>query len=207
MKRITLLCVVALLGLSGCESMDGYSDEPTVGVAAANETIAGAGLPTGDLNYVISTMALQLANNSIVRNTADTRIAVGSFVSLQNFDEADKLGIALGENMVHEMHVRGFGVVDFKTREFLKVRPSGDFVFSRDIGDLKRTYNVHFFLAGTITRNSDGAMINARLVQTDSSLVVATAQGFIPNKSLDRTYKDRTREVEKMQMGPTIKLR
>lgn len=157
-----------------------------------------AGAPSGTLNQVISFLGSQLANNRNIPNVAETRIAVGSFVDLSHLDETDKLGMVVAENLMHEMHVRGFGVVDFKTRDSLKVRPAGDFVFSRDIADLKRSYNIHYFLAGTISRNADGVVINARLIQTDTSLVVSTAQGFIANRNLDRVFSERGRPVEKV---------
>lgn len=157
-----------------------------------------AGAPSGTLGQVVSFLASQLANNRNISNVSETRIAVGSFVNLSNLEETDRLGMEVAENLMHEMHVRGFGVVDFKTRDSLRVRPAGDFVFSRDIADLKRSYNIHYFLAGTITRNGDGAVVNARLIQTDTSLVVSTAQGFISNHNLDRIFADRGRSVEKI---------
>ena len=104
----------------------------------------------------------------------------------------------LAENMMHEMHVRGFGVVDFKTRETLKVKTSGDFVFSRDINELKKQYNIHYFLSGTISRNVDGAVINARLVQADTSLIVSTAQGFLANRDLQRILSEQGGAIEKV---------
>ena len=171
------------------------------------------GAPSGTLGQVVSFLASQLANNRNISNVSETRIAVGSFVNLSNLEETDKLGMEVAENLMHEMHVRGFGVVDFKTRDSLRVRPAGDFVFSRDIADLKRSYNIHYFLAGTITRNGDGAVVNARLIQTDTSLVVSTAQGFISNHNLDRIFNERGRPAEKIVLprvsanSPQVNLR
>jgi TolB-like protein len=205
MKKLTT--VVSLIGLVAGSAI---ADEDSIVMPTnylAPVVAIGNSAPSGTLNQVLSFIANQIANNQSIPDPSQTRIAVGSFVNLANFDEADKLGIAVGENLMHEMHVRGFGVVDFKAREAIKVRPSGDFVFSRDIADLRRSYNIHYFLSGTIARNADGAVINARLVQTDTSLVVSTAQGFIPNRSLDRIYADRARAAEKLLIGPTVKLR
>lgn len=154
--------------------------------------------PSGTLNQVIAFIANQLANNRTLMNVQDSRIAVSSFVNIDNLEETDKLGLSIAEGLMHEMHVRGFGVVDFKTRENLRIRHSGDFIFSRDVADLKRTHNVHYFLSGTITRNSDGAVVNARLVQADNSLIVSTAQGFISNKNLARLNIGHGRNVEKI---------
>ena len=158
----------------------------------------GGTTASATLNQVTTFMANQLANNRDIKNVSDSRIAVASFVNLNNLDETNKLGMELAENMMHEMHVRGFGVVDFKTREALKVKANGDFVFSRDINELKKQYNIHYFLSGTISRNVDGAVINARLVQADTSLVASSAQGFLPNRDLQRILSEQGSATEKV---------
>lgn len=190
-KNLVLAFALAALGSHAlAEDFEGY--DPRV-FEINNEA------PSGTLNQVMAFIANQLVNNRTLMNVSDSRIAVGSFVNIDNLEETDKLGLSIAESLMHEMHVRGFGVVDFKTRETLRIRQGGDFVFSRDIADLKRTYNVHYFLSGTITRNADGAVINARLVQADNSLVVSTAQGFISNKNLSRLYSGHARgSIEKI---------
>ena len=158
----------------------------------------GGTTASATLNQVTTFMANQLANNRDIKNVSDSLIAVASFVNLNNLDETNKLGMELAENMMHEMHVRGFGVVDFKTREALKVKANGDFVFSRDINELKKQYNIHYFLSGTISRNVDGAVINARLVQADTSLVVSTAQAFLGSRDLQRILSEQGSATEKV---------
>ena len=93
----------------------------------------GGTTASATLNQVTTFLANQLANNRDIKNVSDSRIAVASFVNINNLDETNKLGMELAENLMHEMHVRGFGVVDFKTREALKVKANGDFAFSRDL--------------------------------------------------------------------------
>lgn len=158
----------------------------------------GGTTASATLNQVSTFLANQLANNRDIKNVSDSRIAVASFVNINNLDETNKLGMELAENLMHEMHVRGFGVVDFKTREALKVKANGDFVFSRDINELKKQYNIHYFLSGTISRNVDGVVINARLVQADTSLVASTAQGFLPSRDLQRILSEQGSSTEKV---------
>ena len=158
----------------------------------------GGTTASATLNQVTTFLANQLANNRDIKNVSDSRIAVASFVNINNLDETNKLGMELAENLMHEMHVRGFGVVDFKTREALKVKANGDFVFSRDINELRKQYNIHYFLSGTISRNVDGAVINARLVQADTSLVVSTAQAFMSSRDLQRILSEQGNAIEKV---------
>ena len=130
----------------------------------------GGGSASNTLNQVSSFLATQLARNRDIKNVSDSRIAVASFVNMTSLDETDRLGMTLAENLMHEMYVRGFGVVDFKARDHVKVRSNGDFVFSRDVAELRRNHNIHYFLAGTVARNGDGVVINARLIQADSGV-------------------------------------
>ena len=195
MKTIALglLVVACSTPLLAQESATPYRYGNLSPVVAVGGTTASA-----TLNQVTTFMANQLANNRDIKNVSDSRIAVASFVNLNNLDETNKLGMELAENMMHEMHVRGFGVVDFKTREALKVKANGDFVFSRDINELKKQYNIHYFLSGTISRNVDGAVINARLVQADTSLVVSTAQAFLGSRDLQRILSEQGSATEKV---------
>ena len=177
-------------------------------LAAYAQTINAGGLQpsvsiggytaSATLNQVSTFLANQLAHNRNLKNVSDSRVAIASFVGMHNLEETDRLGMALAENMMHEMHVRGFGVVDFKTRDNIKVRPNGDFVFSRDVQQLRQQYNIHYFLSGTINRNADGAVINARMVQADTGTIVSTAQSFISNRDLQRILSDGIPAVEKI---------
>jgi len=140
-------------------------------------TVGGRNAPA-TLNQISSFLANQLVQNRNLKNISDSRLAVASFVNIDNLEETNRLGMALAENMMHEMHVRGFGVVDFKTKESLQVRQSGDFVFSRNLSELRKQYNVHYFLSGTLSRNVDGVVINARMIEADTGLIVSTAQAY-----------------------------
>lgn len=195
MKTITL----GLLAFACSTTLLAQQATPTphYGNLAPAVTVGGT-TASATLNQVSTFLANQLANNRDIKNVSDSRIAVASFVNLDNLDETNKLGMELAENLMHEMHVRGFGVVDFKTREALKVKANGDFVFSRDINELRKQYNIHYFLSGTISRNVDGAVINARLVQADTSLVVSTAQGFLAARDLQRILSEQGGAIEKV---------
>lgn len=159
----------------------------------------GGGSASNTLNQVSSFLATQLARNRDIKNVSESRIAVASFVNMSTLDETDRLGMTLAENLMHEMYVRGFGVVDFKARDHVKVRSNGDFVFSRDVAELRRNHNIHYFLAGTIARNGDGVVINARLIQADSGVIVSSGQAFLNNRDLNYILSDANRgAVEKV---------
>jgi TolB-like protein len=165
----------------------------------------GGGAASNTLNQVSSFLATQLARNRDIKNVSDSRIAVASFVNMTTLDETDRLGMTLAENLMHEMYVRGFGVVDFKARDHVKVRSNGDFVFSRDVAELRRNHNIHYFLAGTLARNGDGIVINARLIQADSGVIVSSGQAFLNNRDLNYILSDANRgAVEKVVVERSV---
>ena len=154
---------------------------------------------SGKLSLIASFLADQLAQNRDLKNVSQSRVAVTSFVNLQALKETNKIGLLLSENMIHDFQVRGFPVVDFKTLPFIQVTPTGDFIFSRRVDELRSEYNINYFLTGTYTNNSDGVVINARLLDARSALVVSTAQAFIP-------AKDAARLLAEFREAPTEKI-
>lgn len=112
---------------------------------------------------------------------ADSVFAVTSFVYLDGaYDDTDLLGNQLAESFMHEVHQFGLEQIDFKTTDFIRVTPQGDFVFSRDFLELREEQPIEYVLGGTLVRHQSGVMVNARLVGIDSKRVLASAQGFIP---------------------------
>lgn len=183
MHKIQIGLFLGLLSLiTGCVSTPVTANEGAAGPAKSPLVS-----PSESFSKMSAMMADQLSlNQNVQKRMQGGRIAIASFVNIDDLGQASQLGIQLAENLMHEMHVRGFSVVDYKTRDALKVSGKGDFVFSRDLADLKRAQNINYFLAGTISLNADGAVINARLIETETNLVSSTGQGFLAKKDLHR---------------------
>lgn len=123
--------------------------------------------------------------HDLVANLDDVKpqmiVGVTSFVYLDgSYDQADLLGNQLSESFMHEVHQFGLNVVDFKTTDYIRVTPKGDFVFSRDFMELREEQPIEFVLGGTLVQHQGGTLVNVRLVSVASKKVLATAQGFIP---------------------------
>ncbi|MEI5638153.1 MULTISPECIES: FlgO family outer membrane protein [unclassified Pseudoalteromonas] len=130
-------------------------------------------------HYVQSIMQDMVANIKHVNEK--TPIAVTSFVFLdKDFNQASLLGNQLAESFIHELHTFGIPVVDFKTTDYIRVTPEGDFVFSRDFLELSDDHPFLYVLGGTLVNHQGGVMVNARIVGLRSKSVVGTAQGFLP---------------------------
>lgn len=151
-------------------------------------------------HYVQSMMHDLVANLDLVN--PQMVIGMTSFVYLDGpYDQTDLLGNQLSESFMHEVHQFGLGVIDFKTTDYIRVTPQGDFVFSRDFMELKEEQPIEFVLGGTLVRHQGGTLINARLVSVASKKVAATAQGFIPQQVVDALYQSGGSEKLLLKQG------
>ncbi|MGL1957823.1 MAG: FlgO family outer membrane protein [Colwellia sp.] len=121
--------------------------------------------------------------------TDRTPIAVTSFVNLDNnLQTTNIFGNQLAESFISELQEFGLSVVDFKHTGSVRVTRNGDFSFSRNGDELGSYPSIEYVLSGTLTYNDRGVIVNARLIGTESKVVVATAKGFIPHFVVDSLH-------------------
>ncbi|WP_105168826.1 FlgO family outer membrane protein [Pseudoalteromonas sp. T1lg23B] len=153
--------------------------------AIPNTASQMANMSRKNINHYVRGIMQDMVENLQYVN-AKTPLAVSSFVYLDdNYDQATLLGNQLSESFMHELHKFGVAVVDFKTTDYMRVTPDGDFVFSRDYLELNETQNFQYVLAGTLVNHQGGVLVNARIVGINSKAVVGSAQGFIPQSVVD----------------------
>ncbi len=140
----------------------------------------------GYINQLAGSLADQLGQNKDFKNITSTPIAITSIVNLKNFKEVGKIGHIISENLIHEMQIRGYKVVDFKTMPTIEIKPAGDYSFSRDLKDLKADQNINYVLAGTYMQYSDGVSVNCRLIDIRTNIVKSSAQIFIPARVINK---------------------
>lgn len=129
----------------------------------------------------LSDYAEQMTMNLLRRTkqiTTDSRIAVASFVDFsQNLQTTSVLGNRLSESFITELQTYGLAIVDFKVMKAIEVTKDGDLFFDRSgpRGDMQ------YVLTGTMHRNERGVEVNARIIDVDDKVVVASTKGFIPH--------------------------
>lgn len=134
-----------------------------------------------NINHYVRALTQDMMSN-IKPHTSQKPMAVSSFVFLDtDYQKGSLLGNQIAESFIHELHEFGVPVVDFKTTNYLRVTPTGDFTFSRDFLELKHNHPMQYVLAGTLTKHQGGVLVNARIIGIKSKLVIATAQGLIPS--------------------------
>jgi TolB-like protein len=135
---------------------------------------------TVTVNHYVQSMMHDLAANLEVLSTT-FNLGVTSFVYLDgDYQQGDLLGNQLSEAFMHEATQFGIAVTDFKTTDYIRVTPTGDFTFSRDFLELTQQYPISVVLGGTLVRHQNGVLVNARMINVNDKKVLATAQTFIP---------------------------
>lgn len=130
------------------------------------------------VNYV-EQMALDLVDT--MQTELDVSIAVTSFVDLDaSLNNSSQLGNQLSESFIHQLQKFGYGIVDFKTTDYIAVNARGDFVFSRDIEQLADKHIASHVLSGTLIYRSSGVEVNARIIDISSKRVIASSNKTLP---------------------------
>lgn len=205
MKLIKLAAIPLMCFLSTSCSSWFSSDEQVQEMQATNSSEQAMGsvsrfnnqrmsdiykrVEVGDVNhYVQGIMQDLIANMDNPESTMD--IGVTSFVYLDgSFDETDLLGNQLSESFMHELHQFGLNVLDFKSSDFIRVTPTGDFNFSRDYEELNPDMPVQYVMGGTMVKHQDGVIVNARMVSINTKKVLSSAQGFIPASVVNALHR------------------
>ena len=146
----------------------------------------------GTMNYLVSALSDQLTQNKNFTDIEKSAIAITSFVSLDNLKSTSRLSNILSENLIHEMQIRGYKVIDFKTMNEIKIDARGDFLFSRDVSKLRKSLNVDYALTGTYIEYRKGTVVNARIINLKTHVVLSSAQIMIPRrvaKHISQAYK------------------
>lgn len=135
-----------------------------------------------DINFYVRALMQDLVSNlQYVNNT--TPVAVGSFTLLDSdYTKTNILGNQLAESAMHEMHKLGIPVIDFKTTGAIRVTGQGDFIFSRDYTELSGDMPIRYVMGGTMVKQQNGYLVNARIVGIESKAVVGTGQILLPKQ-------------------------
>ena len=136
-----------------------------------------------ELNWLVARMTDQLMERKSLPTLSEP-IAVASFVDLDTLKDTNWMGLQIEESFIYELNRRGEVVVDFKTTGSIQVTPSGDFVMSRNYKDLSARLPISRILTGTFSRNQQGILVNARIIDLRTKMVETTAQSLIPQQYL-----------------------
>ena len=156
--------------------------------------------PEGNLNSRVIFLADQLVRNIDNRFRYEP-VVVTSFVNLDNMKETSSLGRLIAENLIHELQVRGWKVFDIRLAKDIVVKPQGEFSITRDIRNIRNYYRVNSVITGTYVITSNSVIVNARIIDVKSGVVVSTGQIVLPIEDVSSLLSDRS------SSGSTIRIK
>ncbi len=156
------LVTLLLLATAGCAS-GGY------GMSGRGGTTAG-----GD-EFGARYMAQVVKSQLRAREVLDQPVVVTTFVDLNNLNRSSVFGRVLAERLLNEMHLAGFTVSEIRKGRDIFIREEvGEMILSRDTRELLGRSNARAVLAGTYVATDDSVIINARLIDVNSPLILSS---------------------------------
>jgi len=169
--RLMVIAVIATLFLQGCSS----KQEVGTKVSSNGKYYSINTSTTTTLEDTVSQVADQMFNTMTIKPNVEA-IAITSFVDLKQLNKTTHFGRVMGESFFNELHSRGLKVADFRGQKNLIVNAEGEYFLSRDVKKLNSTVTTKYVLVGTYSRIEEGIIINARIIDNLSGVVVASSR-------------------------------
>ncbi len=184
MKRSFLYAVNLLVVVGITLLQSGCSDVAVVNSGQRHIVNEQLALPVtqgaaANFNARIIFMADQLERNLNRKNFSNTFI-VTSFANLNKLSETTSFGRLVAENLIHELQVRKWQLFEVRLTKDIIINESGEFSLSRDIKRLKDQYKISGIVTGTYSVTGNSIIVNARVVDINSGIVISSAQANMP---------------------------
>ena len=177
MRRLMAMLLCSAIGLSSFGAVQNNMDP------YKKLFIQQSRHPIGNLNSMLIFLADQIDINNDSKYFSQPTI-VSSFVSLDNLKETSKLGRLISESLIHELQVRKWSVVEIKMAQNMAINKDGEFFLSRDIDKIRKTFRARSIVTGTYTVSEDTVIVNAKVLNIDSGIVLSSGQIAIPLDSV-----------------------
>ncbi|WP_110427485.1 FlgO family outer membrane protein [Glaciecola sp. KUL10] len=174
-----LLCIVSvlvLISLSGCTLTSSINEQST---SPSTSNVGKAEAFTNELADELFAALLP---------DRQYRYAVAGFVPVDSLQRDHQhqgplmhLGHQLEQGLTSEAVKRGFIAQDFKVANGIIIDDLSDRVFTRNVENLTSVQAIDFYISGTITQQSTGAMVNARVIDARTRDIIAAATQFFPD--------------------------
>jgi TolB-like protein len=131
--------------------------------------------PSGIFNSGVIFLGEQL-DRSVSSDVRSRATVITTFVNLNNLTETTNFGRLVGEHLMHELQIKNWSVTDVRMTRDLIINTAGEFSLSRDIKRLRESMPADNVLTGTYYVTTYGFLLNIRVLDLASGLVVGSAQ-------------------------------
>lgn len=133
----------------------------------------------GRFNSQLIFLADQMERN-VDRKSLENTFIVTSLSNLNRLSETSGFGRLVAENVIHELQVRKWKVFEVRLTKDVVINETGEFSLSRDVRKLKDIYKVGGVVTGTYSVAGNHIIVNTRVIDIASGIVVSTGQVHIP---------------------------
>ncbi len=152
------------------------------------------------LKRQISLLANNLFKNATFKPITGS-VVITTIQNLNNLKQTNDLGRLISECLIHELQIRGFQIKDIRMVPEIVASPKkGEFILTRNPQKLKKEIDVNYLLTGTYSVADEGVVINIRLLDLKTGLVVSTAQTIIPLNDVAFLLHDSTAKAPKIKI-------
>jgi len=110
------------------------------------------------------------------RGTNPGPLGVTTFVNIDDLYTTSTFGRMLGEQMMSELAMRGFDVIELRHADALRfLAAGGEFALSRDVAAVRRERELGGIVVGTYVVSPLRVYVNARLLDPTNSMVLSAA--------------------------------
>lgn len=145
--------------------------------------VANNAVQSDPVSEAVEQMAVQLMNGLNQNSVKRFPIAVLPFTSLRQSVPDPLFGERLSESFIFPLQQRGYNLVDYRAVSLATTLKSP--VSKQNMSALRQRYKIYFVLTGTYAHHPDGIVINARVLDTTTRQVLASAQTHIANQRLE----------------------
>ena len=138
--------------------------------------------------YMVGVLRDELRQPEVINQP----IVVTTFVDLNNLSKSSIFGRVLAEQLLNELHQAGFTVAELRKGKDIFIREElGELILSRNAREVLSKSKARAILAGTYVVTEKAIIINARLIDVNSPLILSSCSYSLKM----------TKDLEKMLTG------
>lgn len=153
--------------------------------ASAGLVLVASQAPTDPMSEAVAQMAQQLSTGLREHRVRRLPMAVLPFTDLDRAgaQATNPVGERLAENFIYQLQQAQYNLVDFRA---VSLNTTEKPPLSRQsLSLLNSHYRIYFVLTGTYSRYPGGVVLNARVLDTTTRQVLASAQTHVPDARLE----------------------
>lgn len=116
-----------------------------------------------------------LVSQMIRRANLSSPILVATPQNIVDLERSSEFALTLGELVQSRIAEHGFGVIEVKLQDRLRVNAAGELLLSRELADIASNQHADIVVVGTWSESSKGAYVTLKAVRVNDGVLVASS--------------------------------